>query len=102
MQPGLFSSPPQRRNPLCPTRTARDTLLALNPLSKPHVVAVNQAEAQFWQRSQGVKVDWSDRILGFECGGETPAPPTTLLGNGWEGVGHAPWALWVCAGEART
>jgi L-galactono-1,4-lactone dehydrogenase len=50
--------------------------LALDPLSKPHVVAVNQAEAQFWQRSEGVRIDWSDKILGFECGGEAlwPSP----------------------------
>eukprot|EP00976_Prorocentrum_cordatum_P064701 1177596-Prorocentrum_minimum.AAC.2 len=31
---------------------------------------VNQAEAAFWRNNAGVRVDWSDRILGFECGGE--------------------------------
>lgn len=31
---------------------------------------VNAAEAEFWRRSQGTRVDYSDRILGFECGGQ--------------------------------
>lgn len=48
----------------------RDALLALDPLSKAHVVEVNKAEALFWERSQGERIDWSDRILGFECGGQ--------------------------------
>ena len=34
------------------------------------MVAVNRAEAEFWKRSQGYRVDWSDRLLGFECGGQ--------------------------------
>lgn len=48
----------------------RDALLALSPLDKEHVIAVNKAEAEFWKNSQGYRVDWSDRILGFECGGQ--------------------------------
>lgn len=37
----------------------------------PHVVGqVNAAEVEFWRRSQGTRVDYSDRILGFECGGQ--------------------------------
>jgi len=47
----------------------RDALLALDPLSTPHIKQVNAAEAEFWKRSQGYRIDWSDRILGFECGG---------------------------------
>lgn len=31
---------------------------------------VNKAEAEFWRRSQGTRVDYSDKILGFECGGQ--------------------------------
>lgn len=31
---------------------------------------VNAAEAEFWRRSQGTRLDYSDRILGFECGGQ--------------------------------
>lgn len=31
---------------------------------------VNAAEAEFWRRSQGNRIDYSDRILGFECGGQ--------------------------------
>lgn len=31
---------------------------------------VNAAEAEFWRRSQGTRVEYSDRILGFECGGQ--------------------------------
>mmetsp|Transcript_9296 Transcript_9296/g.29910 ORF Transcript_9296/g.29910 Transcript_9296/m.29910 type:complete len:524 (-) Transcript_9296:110-1681(-) len=48
----------------------RDALLELAPLDKSHVADVNRAEAAFWKRSQGARVDWSDRILGFECGGQ--------------------------------
>lgn len=31
---------------------------------------VNEAEAEFWRRSQGTRVEFSDMILGFECGGQ--------------------------------
>jgi len=48
----------------------RDSLLALAPLDKAHVTSVNRAEAEFWRRSQGSRIDWSDRVLGFECGGQ--------------------------------
>merc|ERR1712087_730125 len=30
----------------------------------------NAAEAQFWQRSQGYRIDWSHKLLGFERGGQ--------------------------------
>jgi len=48
----------------------RDALLALAPLDADHVRAVNKAEAAFWKRSEGYRVDWSDKILGFDCGGQ--------------------------------
>lgn len=48
----------------------RDKLLALDPLNKDHVVKVNQAEAEFWKRSEGYRVGWADEILGFDCGGQ--------------------------------
>ena len=48
----------------------RDALLALAPLDKEHVVAVNRAEAEYWRRSEGHRIDWSDKLLGFECGGQ--------------------------------
>jgi hypothetical protein len=48
----------------------RDALLAADPLNVAHVKRVNAAEAAFWRNNQGIRVDWSDRILGFECGGE--------------------------------
>ncbi|XP_050382609.1 L-galactono-1,4-lactone dehydrogenase, mitochondrial [Argentina anserina] len=48
----------------------RDKLLALNPLNKDHIVKVNQAEAEFWTKSEGYRVGWSDEILGFDCGGQ--------------------------------
>jgi L-galactono-1,4-lactone dehydrogenase len=49
----------------------RDRLLAAAPLDAHHVRACNRAEAEFWRRAQGVSnVDWSDRVLGFECGGQ--------------------------------
>nr|WKK54373.1 eAncGLDH [synthetic construct] len=48
----------------------RDKLLAVDPLNKDHVIKVNQAEAEFWKRSEGYRVGWSDEILGFDCGGQ--------------------------------
>ncbi|KAK9289581.1 hypothetical protein L1049_007737 [Liquidambar formosana] len=48
----------------------RDKLLALDPLNKDHVIKVNQAEAEFWRKSEGYRVGWSDEILGFDCGGQ--------------------------------
>ncbi|RXH80976.1 hypothetical protein DVH24_004890 [Malus domestica] len=61
----------------------RDKLLALDPLDKDHVAKVNQAEAEFWKKSEGYRVGWSDEILGFDCGGqqwvsETCFPAGTL------------------------
>lgn len=61
----------------------RDKLLALDPLNKNHIIKVNQAEAEFWRKSEGYRVGWSDEILGFDCGGqqwvsETCFPAGTL------------------------
>ncbi|XP_050227057.1 L-galactono-1,4-lactone dehydrogenase, mitochondrial [Mercurialis annua] len=61
----------------------RDKLLALDPLNKDLVIKVNRAEAEFWRKSEGYRVGWSDEILGFDCGGqqwvsETCFPAGTL------------------------
>jgi len=48
----------------------RDALLKLAPLDREHVIQVNKAEAAFWKSAQGWRVDWSDKLLGFECGGQ--------------------------------
>ncbi|NP_001312485.1 L-galactonolactone dehydrogenase, mitochondrial-like [Nicotiana tabacum] len=61
----------------------RDKLLALDPLNKEHVIEINKAEAEFWRKSEGYRVGWSDEILGFDCGGhqwvsETCFPAGTL------------------------
>nr|GMD42996.1 L-galactono-1,4-lactone dehydrogenase, mitochondrial [Ipomoea batatas] len=61
----------------------RDKLLALDPLNTDHVKKINQAEAEFWRKSEGYRVGWSDEILGFDCGGhqwvsETCFPAGTL------------------------
>lgn len=48
----------------------RDKLIALDPLNKEHVMKINQAEADFWRKSEGYRVGWSDEILGFDCGGQ--------------------------------
>ncbi|CAN1256504.1 L-galactono-1,4-lactone dehydrogenase, mitochondrial, partial [Linum perenne] len=48
----------------------RDKLIALDPLKKEHIVRVNHAEAEFWRKSEGYRVGWSDEILGFDCGGQ--------------------------------
>ncbi len=29
-----------------------------------------QAEAEYWRRSEGYRVGWSDQLLGFDCGGQ--------------------------------
>ncbi|KAK9866276.1 hypothetical protein WJX84_000737 [Apatococcus fuscideae] len=64
----------------------RDLLLAINPLDKDWVVKVNTAEAEFWRRSEGYRIGWSDDILGFDCGGkqwvlEVSFPTGTLRNN---------------------
>ena len=48
----------------------RDELLKVAPLDLEHVKRVNAAEAEFWRRSSGRRCDWSDKILGFDCGGQ--------------------------------
>ncbi|KAK1575585.1 hypothetical protein Q3G72_006690 [Acer saccharum] len=37
--------------------------------SKGIFLEVNQAEAEFWRKSEGYRVGWADEILGFDCGG---------------------------------
>lgn len=54
---------------LSPTE-CRDILLAHDPLNPSWVSRVNKAEATFWKDNQGVRVGWSDEILGFDCGGQ--------------------------------
>uniref|UniRef100_A0A0E0F9F1 FAD-binding PCMH-type domain-containing protein n=1 Tax=Oryza meridionalis TaxID=40149 RepID=A0A0E0F9F1_9ORYZ len=61
----------------------RDRLLALDPLDKDHVIRINKAEAEYWKKSEGYRMGWSDEILGFDCGGqqwvsETCFPAGTL------------------------
>jgi L-galactono-1,4-lactone dehydrogenase len=48
----------------------RDILLAHDPLNPTWVSEVNKAEAEFWKGNEGVRVGWSDEILGFDCGGQ--------------------------------
>ncbi|KAF8664663.1 hypothetical protein HU200_054372 [Digitaria exilis] len=48
----------------------RDKLLALDPLDTEHVIKVNKAEAEYWKKSEGYRMGWSDEILGFDCGGQ--------------------------------
>ncbi|KAI0565083.1 FAD linked oxidase [Gracilaria domingensis] len=50
--------------------TVRDELLVLDPLNVDWVRKVNEAEASYWRKSQGFRVDWSDKILQFDCGGQ--------------------------------
>ena len=47
----------------------RDKLLALDPLDKDNVMKINKAEAEYWKKSEGYRMGWSDEILGFDCGG---------------------------------
>lgn len=48
----------------------RDKLLGFDPLNQAHVIKVNQVEAEYWKKSEGTRVGWSDEILGFDCGGQ--------------------------------
>ena len=48
----------------------RGELLEKAPLSAEWVRKVNAAEAEHWRRSRGFRVDWSDQVLGFDCGGQ--------------------------------
>mmetsp|Transcript_57500 Transcript_57500/g.140995 ORF Transcript_57500/g.140995 Transcript_57500/m.140995 type:complete len:603 (+) Transcript_57500:42-1850(+) len=48
----------------------RDELLKYDPLNTEHIKRVNRAEAACWKMSEGVRVEWSDEVLGFECGGQ--------------------------------
>jgi L-galactono-1,4-lactone dehydrogenase len=41
-----------------------------NFLWSQHVIKVNQAESDYWKHAQGVRIDDSTKILGFDCGGE--------------------------------
>jgi L-galactono-1,4-lactone dehydrogenase len=63
----------------------RDRLIDISPLDTAHIKLVNQAEAQFWNLAQGVRVGSSDEILGFDCGGQQwvleMAFPTGTLKN---------------------
>jgi len=59
----------QAPDELSPTE-CRDVLLAHDPLNASWVAAVNRAEAAFWKSNEGVRVGYSDEILGFDCGGQ--------------------------------
>lgn len=48
----------------------RDLLLSLDPLNPHFVQRINKVEAEFWRANEGFRVDTSDRILGFDCGGQ--------------------------------
>jgi L-galactono-1,4-lactone dehydrogenase len=48
----------------------RDELIRVAPLSREWIAQVNAAEAEFWKRSKGYRIGWSDEILGFDCGGQ--------------------------------
>jgi len=48
----------------------RDVLLAMDPLNVQHVRKVNQAEAEFWKRSEGYQTKPSEQLLQFDCGGQ--------------------------------
>jgi L-galactono-1,4-lactone dehydrogenase len=48
----------------------RDALLAVDPLNVDHVKRCNEAEAEFWRKSEGFTVKPSDELLQFDCGGQ--------------------------------
>jgi len=48
----------------------RDAILAVKPLDFEHVKKCNEAEAEFWRKSEGYQVKPSDQLLQFDCGGQ--------------------------------
>ncbi|KAK9794590.1 hypothetical protein WJX73_001185 [Symbiochloris irregularis] len=71
----------------------RDRLIALRPLDAAWIKRVNQAEAEFWKRSEGYRVGYSDELLGFDCGGqqwvlEVCFPTGTLQHNTGADLGY--------------
>ncbi|PWZ28125.1 L-galactono-1,4-lactone dehydrogenase 2, mitochondrial [Zea mays] len=69
----LFRTKTESKDPEIDTLSfteLRDKLLALDPLAIDHVVKINKAEAEYWKKSEGYHMGWSDEILGFDCGGQ--------------------------------
>mmetsp|Transcript_5477 Transcript_5477/g.23253 ORF Transcript_5477/g.23253 Transcript_5477/m.23253 type:complete len:299 (+) Transcript_5477:494-1390(+) len=60
----------------------RDELIHLKPLDAEHIRKVNHAEAEYWRKKEGMRVDWSDKILGFDCGGQQWVSEVSILGFG--------------------
>eukprot|EP01025_Chloroclados_australasicus_P023347 TRINITY_DN2369_c0_g1_i5.p1 TRINITY_DN2369_c0_g1~~TRINITY_DN2369_c0_g1_i5.p1 ORF type:complete len:498 (+),score=78.72 TRINITY_DN2369_c0_g1_i5:10-1503(+) len=52
------------------TQLRDELLITGGVLDSDWVKRVNQAEAEYWNRSEGYRIDWSDQILGFDCGGQ--------------------------------
>ena len=48
----------------------RDVALKEAPLDLEWLKKVNKAEEDYWKKSSGFRVGWSDQILGFDCGGQ--------------------------------
>ncbi|KAL6640448.1 hypothetical protein ACP70R_021571 [Stipagrostis hirtigluma subsp. patula] len=51
-------------------KDSQDTLLALDPLNKDHVIRINKAEAEYFKKSECCRMGWHDEILGFDCVGQ--------------------------------
>lgn len=48
----------------------RGELIMLDPLNTEWLRKINNAEAAFWRKSEGVRIGWPDEILQFDCGGQ--------------------------------
>lgn len=66
----LYPSVPQKDVELLSFTQLRDEIIAADPLNLEHIKKLNGIELEFWKRSQGVRVDDSDRVLSFDCGGQ--------------------------------
>ncbi|EFJ51000.1 hypothetical protein VOLCADRAFT_88191 [Volvox carteri f. nagariensis] len=60
-------SAPTASTTISATAPAPDTAAPTDPW---WVAAVNAAEAEYWRRSAGVRVGFSDDLLAFDCGGQ--------------------------------
>jgi len=92
----------------------RDALVAAGPLDAEWVRRVNGAEAEAWRASAGVRVGWSDEILGFDCGGqqwvlEVAFPVGSMedvrrecAGGGGSGGGGWLFGGWLFGGRAAA
>mmetsp|Transcript_97535 Transcript_97535/g.278922 ORF Transcript_97535/g.278922 Transcript_97535/m.278922 type:complete len:385 (+) Transcript_97535:150-1304(+) len=67
----------------------RDELLAIDPLNVDHIKRVNQAEADFWTRSESYDIGKNTNKLQFDCGGQQWVSEVAFPVGSLESPSHA-------------